>query len=79
MSHKCERHANKNWTFPTDVNGTIEGWQYVQMAILMDIRDELQLINSRLRCSETLEIPRTLRKIRIAVEARRREARKANQ
>ena len=39
----------------------------VLVAVLMDIRDELQQINSRLDCSDTRSIPVTLRSIRRAL------------
>lgn len=72
-----KRHKNRNWQLPTGANGAIESWQYVSIAVLMDLRDELragrslqtqilaelQSINRTLKCHETQAIPRILRRI----------------
>lgn len=58
------RHKNKNWELPTDNNGRIQTWDYVKLAVLMDIRDELQKLNALLHCPNFVEIPRVLRDIR---------------
>ncbi len=47
------RRKNGNWTLPTQGFD----WQHVQVAVLMDIRDELQQINRSLGC---YRIPRAL-------------------
>lgn len=54
------RYKNVNWTLP-DKN--IETWDQVQVAVLMDIRDELQRMNSLLSCSNFIGIPHTLKSI----------------
>lgn len=53
------RRKNINWTLS---DGSIS-YDGAQLAVLMDIRDELQAIRARLDCYETREIPRTLRRI----------------
>jgi len=58
------RHKNGNWRLPTDAKGRIETWQAVEVAVLMDIRDELQRLNGLLHCVNFTGIPATLRSIR---------------
>lgn len=57
------RKANIDWSLPTNQNGTV-AIEFVQVALLMDLRDELQKLNRLLHCSNFLEIPRILRTIR---------------
>jgi hypothetical protein len=67
------RHKNVNWTLPTDPqNGRIQTWQAVEIAVMMDIRDELQTLNGLLRCPNFVEIPRTLRAIKRNTSKRKR-------
>jgi len=42
------RHRNGNWNLP---DGKVETWDQVQVAVLMDIRDELQKLNRLMECS----------------------------
>ena len=56
------RFKNREWDLRTD--GENLSWDRVPMAILMDIRDELKVLNRVLACPNFLEIPRTLRTIR---------------
>lgn len=58
------RHKNQNWALPTNAIGNIETWQGVEIAVLMDIRDELQVLNGLLRCPNFLAIPKKLDAIR---------------
>ena len=53
------RHLNANWKLPEK----IENWEQVRVAVLMDIRDELQALNDLLQCPAFKAIPRTLEKI----------------
>lgn len=55
-----KRHKDGNWQLPTSASGGIESWNYVHLALLMDIRDELKEINRTLKCTETQSIPRRL-------------------
>lgn len=53
------RHKNTNWNcLPAP------SFDSAQLAVLMDIRDELQTLNRVFQCSAFLEIPRVLRAIR---------------
>lgn len=67
---------SKNWTWGTlDHNGqNAHSVEHAILAVLMDIRDELQeikadqiitdnVLRSRLNCHETLSMPRLLRRI----------------
>lgn len=63
MSRQCK---DWDWTLPTG-DYTYDS---AQLAVLMDIRDELKLIRlcqtdirNRLNCTETMAIPRMLRRI----------------
>lgn len=64
------RHKDADWNLPD-----IVGWEAIQAAVLMDIRDELKRINARLNCSETMKIPRLL--ARIARNTNKKKKRKA--
>lgn len=61
------RHKNGNWTPGEGASGRVPTWERVIVAVLMDIRDELQELNATMRCSNTRSIPQTLREIRAAV------------
>ena len=56
------RKANVNWLV-VEEDGTLPTWERVGIAVLMDIRDELQRLNGLLRCDSFLNIPRHLRAI----------------
>lgn len=58
------RHSGKRWSLPTNDSGRIETWEAVQIAVLMDIRDELQRLNNVLHCPNFTSIPNTLGAIR---------------
>jgi hypothetical protein len=65
------RKKNTNWTVADAAgNSTMEG---AQLAVLMDIRDELQRLNLLLHCANFLSIPRTLRTISRKLPTRRRK------
>jgi hypothetical protein len=68
------RRKHVDWTLP-DQDKEPFTWQHVEVALLMDIRAELQQLNQLLSCPNFREIPFQLRRIRIATEARRRESR----
>lgn len=66
----------KNATFDlTNNNGGIE-WSKVPIAVLYDIRDELQTLNRLLSCENFLQIPRVLRAIRSNTSKPRKKKRK---
>lgn len=52
-------HSHRNWTLPFP----LQNWAQVRVALLMDIREELEQINRFLRCQDFLQIPHTLAKI----------------
>jgi len=56
------RLKNVNWS-PGDEAGRAPSWERVGIAILLDIRDELQKLNALLGCSNFTAIPRVLRRI----------------
>lgn len=51
-----------NWTVPTNSFGNYE-LGAVQVALLMDLRDELQRLNRILYCQNFLAMPHDLKKI----------------
>jgi hypothetical protein len=57
------RHKDADWRLPTLPNGRIEKWEYVPIAVLMDIRDDLKKLNALLHCHNFVGIPQTLRTI----------------
>lgn len=65
------RHKDKVWNIGEITNGVT--WDQVHAALAMDLRDELKQLNRTFSCSNFLEIPRTLRGIRIAAEGLRRD------
>lgn len=57
------RHKDGNWRIPTTSNGAVETWDGVKIALLMDLRDELQKLNRLLHCHNFVGIPQTLKTI----------------
>jgi hypothetical protein len=57
------RMKNRNWT-PADENGLVPTWERVNLAVLLDIRDELQRLNAAIYCPNFTAIPAMLRAIR---------------
>lgn len=57
-----QRRKNVNWRV-AEVGGDIGTWERVGIAVLMDIRDELQDLNRLLRCDNFLSIPKALKSI----------------
>lgn len=68
------RHKDGNWALPTAENGKIEKWEYVAIAVLMDIRDELKQLNALLHCSNFVGIPRTLKAIQRKIPTPKKRA-----
>jgi len=65
------RYKDRNWTVVLNSDGKTISRDNVQLALQMDIRDELRLLtgemcklNKLLHCSNFVEIPHILRKIR---------------
>lgn len=70
-----KRRKNESW-FVTDHDGTITTWDQVQVAVLMDIRDELQRLNMLVRCANFTGMSMTLRAMHRALLARKRKRRR---
>lgn len=63
------RRKNKDWSLPTGKGEFL--WEHVQVALLMDIRDQLMQLNRQAGC---YRIPRALDAMyELGVEARRRK------
>ena len=54
-----ERHRDANWRITGDMT-----FEKATLAVLMDIRDELQRLNNLLHCSNFTMFPMLLRQIR---------------
>jgi hypothetical protein len=55
------RHANKEWVVCDGVtNVTFDG---AQLAVLMDIRDQLKILNNLLHCQNFIDIPWKLERV----------------
>jgi hypothetical protein len=76
MSNQIDRRRkNGNWMLNPDARGCVTT-QDAQLAVLMDIRDELQRINQFLGC---YRIPKALdAAIELGAEARRRKRQAAD-
>lgn len=57
------RCKNANWNIHAAPDGTVS-YEKAHLAVLMDIRDELQTLNLLLGCRNFTDIPNVLRKIR---------------
>jgi hypothetical protein len=65
------RHKNVNWGLPDNRVGYVQA----QIALLMDIRDELQQLNRTFGCVSFLSMTRQLELTRLAIEGLRRDRR----
>jgi hypothetical protein len=63
------RNKDISWTLPESNNMSYEA---AQLAVLMDLRDELKRLNGLLHCSNFLAIPARLEAIRINTRKKRR-------
>lgn len=58
------RFKDQNWALPKAADGAhIQSWEGVQVAVLMDIRDELKQLNGVFACSNFQNILRVLKRI----------------
>lgn len=69
------RQKDKNWIV-TEEDGTVRTWEQVQVALLMDIRDELKRLNNVLQCPNFIAVPSKLDLIRQELKEVRRNTRK---
>lgn len=67
------RFRNTNWDL-ADANGNVGTWERVAIAVLMDIREELQNLNAVLRCPNFQDMPRKLDRIVSNTKRPRRKA-----
>jgi hypothetical protein len=75
MLDKTDRRCkNFDWTVRPADPGQPASMAGAQLAVLMDIRDELQAIRRRLDCTMFLNIPNTLADIRRNTAKRKRKA-----
>lgn len=54
------RHKDANWNLPDKLTD----WKECELAVLMDIRDEMKKLNRLFECPNFLAIPATLREIK---------------
>lgn len=65
------QRSNRNW-FVNDDNGEVTTWDQVSVAVLMDIRHELQRLNNVFQCANFLAIPAKLDRIDTNTRKKRR-------
>lgn len=58
-----ESSVNANWSVVDENTGVVPTWERAGIAVLMDIRTELQRLNNLLSCPNFTAIPGTLRTI----------------
>lgn len=70
MSRKFK---NIDWDIPVTSTGNIADWDAVRTSVLMDVRDnlvdvrnELQKLNSLLHCQNFIDIPNILRRVDVS-------------
>jgi hypothetical protein len=63
------RHKDADWNL-----GEKPTWDGAQLAVLMDLRDEIKRLNSLLYCPNFIAIPRILREIRRNTTKAKRKA-----
>lgn len=62
------RHKDANWT----IEGEALTYEQAQLAVLMDLRDELKKLNALLHCGNFVAIPGVLREIRENTKPRKK-------
>lgn len=66
------RHKDAEWQLAE----RLYDWNEAQVAVLMDLRDELKKLNRLLHCQNFIEIPRILRGIRRKLSTKPRKKKK---
>lgn len=69
------RRKDLNWTVANEKGETLS-WEEVQVAVLMDIRDELKRLNNVLQCPNFIAVPAKLEHIRTELKQIRLQTRK---
>ena len=75
MADFTGRFKNIGWKL-SDEHGQIPDWERVQVAVLMDIRDELKNLNALLHCKNFQDIPGILRQLQMNTRKPKRKSRK---
>ena len=70
MRGRIDRRRKDQLWHVAGEDGTVHTWDQVQVAVLMDIRDELKRLNAAIYCPNFTAIPRRL--AQIASNTRRR-------
>lgn len=70
------RFKNIEWDLPQNQTGQIATWDAVRVAVLMDIRNELQTLNRLLGCYNFIRIPTVLDNINANTRKPKRKAKK---
>lgn len=71
------RFKDSDWALPRSDSGHIDSWQLAQIAVLMDIRDELKQLNRVFGCRNFLELPQIVRQIKAnTAKSKRKKATK---
>jgi len=58
------RFKDVNWTLPANTDGSIKSWEAVNLAVLMDIRDQLEVLNRVFACPNFQAVPQLLKAIK---------------
>ena len=66
------RFKDVNWNLSAASNGSAETWQQASIAVLMDIRDELQRLNAAIYCPNFMAIPHKLDAIKTNTTPKRK-------
>lgn len=70
------RFKDRNWVLSAGADGSLTA-RAVEIAVLMDLRDELKRLNGLLNCPNFTGIPGTLRRIEAGLRKRKPRRRKA--
>jgi hypothetical protein len=57
------KFRNVNWRLRAKDDGVVENWETLHAALLMDIREELQILNKLLASRRMATMPRLLERI----------------
>jgi hypothetical protein len=72
-----DRLKDHNWVFEKDGPNGIS-YESAQLAVLMDLRDELKKLNRLLHCPSFMEIPSTLRSIQRNMPAKKKRVKRGS-
>ncbi len=71
------RHKDTEWALPEHGNGKFIGYDGAQLAVMMDIRDELKKLNRVFECYNFVRIPRILDRISANTTRKTRKSKSA--